>query len=121
MGLDATIRHVDRKPMGESGEVQSVLVAVFPGVRFGSERYHRKQTFLAALLNLLPGVAQRRLREEGMQGYCGDYEGEGFSAQFKFPAGQVQQIDVDLYGDTDKVNPKFEQLRDLKGWEATYD
>ena len=102
--------------MGTSDEVQSALSAAFPGIRFVPETYRRRQTLFEALLNFLPGGINRAMNKPGTTGYYGGYKGNGLSADFRFAAGEVHQIDVELYGDTAKANPGFARLLELKGW-----
>jgi hypothetical protein len=121
MGLDAQIRSRGRKPLGTSDEVKAALSTAFPGIRFISETYRRRQTPLEALLNFLPGGTNRAMNKPGTKGYYGDYKGNGFSGDFRFAAGEVHQIDVELYGDTGNANAAFARLHELKGWVTKYD
>jgi hypothetical protein len=121
LGVDATLRAPDRKPLGNSENIQRALVQAFPGVRFTYHTYYRKQTFLEALTNLLPGAIERALNRQGVKGCYGDFEAEGSTAQFSFALEQPTQIDVQLYGSGTVFNPRFSQLTDLTGWKLTYD
>jgi hypothetical protein len=121
VGLDAQIRSANRQSMGTSDEVQAALASAFPGIRFISETYHQRQTLFEAVLNFLPGGINRAMSKPGTKGYYGDYKGNGFSADFRFAAGEVRQIDVELYGDTANANLGFARLQELKGWATKYD
>jgi hypothetical protein len=120
MGLDATIRAPNRQSLGESQEVERVLAAVFPGIRLKRATYLRRQNVWEAIGNYFPGALQRLLNRPGVAGHSGDFEGDGFSALFSFPVGDVRQIDVELYGRTVNARAKFDELTRLKGWEIGY-
>ena len=106
--------------MGDSQEVERVLAAVFPGIRLKRSTYLRKQNIWEAIGNYLPGGLERVLSRPGVAGYSGDFEGDGFSALFSFPIGEVRQVDVELYGRTENTRSKFEELSRLKGWVVKY-
>ena len=115
MGLGATIRAPNRQSMGDSQEVERVLVTVFPGIRLKRATYLRRQNVWEAIGNYFPGALQRLLSRPGVAGHSGDFEGEDFSALFSFPVGDVRQIDVELYGRMVNARLKFEELTRLKG------
>jgi hypothetical protein len=120
VGLDATIRSATGSSMGDSKVVESMLAAAFPGIRLKRSTYFRRQTFWEALGNYFPGAVERALNRSGVAGHFGDFEGEDFSAQFSFPVGDVQQVDVVLYPRTNRAGPKLEELARAHGWSIKY-
>jgi hypothetical protein len=121
LSLDAQIRSGNRNALGTSQEVQAALSDAFPGIRFVTEPYYRRQTLFEALRNLLPGGVGRAMSKPGERGFYGGYEGNGFSADFRFAAGDVYQVDIELFGDTVKAIESLAKLKELRGWIATYD
>jgi len=123
MGLDATIRRPDKKPLGDCKAVQSAISAAFPGVRFALERLDRATTRDIAefLKHTVPSDVRGRLTHTKSEEWVGGDEGDGFSAEFMFPnESEIREVYVSLYGDTARANPRFSILHDMKGWEIVY-
>jgi hypothetical protein len=106
--------------MGDSQEVERVLATVFSGIRLKRATYFHRQSIWEAIGNYFPGALERLRSRPGVAGHFGDFEGDGFSAQFSFPVGDVRQVDVELYGRTVNARAKFEELNRLKGWVVKY-
>ncbi|HEX3315504.1 MAG TPA: hypothetical protein VHR72_11465 [Gemmataceae bacterium] len=121
MGLDATIKRADGKPLGEVTTVQQALMAAFPGIVLGSLPSGADKIQAAAKGGIVfPDVIRRSLESTPAR-HGGEYEGPDFSANFVLgPSEIVQQIDVVLYGNTVASEPMFSLLERQQGWITTH-
>jgi hypothetical protein len=121
MGLDATIKRADGKPLGLVAQVQKALAAAFPGVVLGRLPSGVEKIQAAQERGVdFPDVLRQHL-ESSPARWGGDYEGPDFSAQFHFGMAEVvQHVDVVLYGTTVASEPNFALLEREYGWVTTF-
>jgi hypothetical protein len=121
MGLDATIKRQDGKPLGPVAVVQQALAAAFPRIVLGRLPSGAEKIRAAAERGVvLPPVIRQHFETAPAQ-YGAEYEGPEFSAQFNLGAAEVvQQIVVVLYGTTVASEPMFALLLRECGWITTY-
>src|SRR5262245_61021158 len=121
MGLDATIKRPDGKPLGAVAEVQQALAAAFPGVVFGRLPSGAEKIRAAAERGVVfPDVIRQHLESSPAEN-GGDYKGPDFSAEFFLGSLEiVQHVHVVLRGTTASSEPMFELLKERYGWFTTY-
>jgi len=121
MGLDATIRRADGKPLGSLAAVQQALAAAFPGIVLGRLPSGAEKIKAAAARGIVfPDILRQHLETTPAQ-FGGDYQGPEFSAQFNFGASElVQQVAVVLYGTTVASEPMFDFLEREYRWVTTH-
>jgi hypothetical protein len=121
MGLDATIKRADGKPLGEVVQVQQALAIAFPGIELGRLPSGAEKIAAAAQQGIVFPDSIRHHMESAPARHGGDYEGPGFSAQFNLGTSEiVRQVDVVLYGTTAASQSMFELLERQYGWITTH-
>lgn len=121
MGLDATIKRPDGKPLGTVEDVQSALAAAFPGIVLGLLPSGAEMIQAAAERGVVfPDIIHQHFESLPAK-HGGDYEGPSFSAEFVLGSSEVVQlVVVVLYGNTVASEPMFAMLEDLYGWIVTH-
>lgn len=121
MGLDATIKRADGKPLGTVAEVEKILAVAFPGVVFdrlpsGAEKIQAaKQKGIE-----FPEILRKHFEAAPAQ-HGAEFNGPDFSAQFSLgPSDVVQEIDVTLRGKTTASERNLAVLEKRFGWITTY-
>jgi hypothetical protein len=121
VGLDATIKRPDGKPLGEVAQVQQALASVFPGLVCGMLPSGQDKIRAAAEKGIEFPEVLRKNFESLPERHAADYEGRDFSAEFILGASEiVEHIDVVLRGKTIASDPTFETLHERFGWVTTY-
>jgi hypothetical protein len=119
MGLDATIRRLDGKPLGDVETVQSILTALYPGAAFGVESSGADQVRAAAERGVVYPAALAEALADLPATYKGSFEGDGYSITFNLGADPtVNQVDVVFYGATSQAPPVEDRLPDE--WTITF-
>lgn len=121
MGLDATIRRADGRPLGRVAEVQRALTVAFPGIVFGRLASGAEKIHAAAEIgHVFPDVIREHLESRPAE-YSAEYEGNDFSAQFYLGASEtVDLVEVVLYGVTVASEPMLALLQREYGWLTTF-
>jgi hypothetical protein len=121
MGLDATIKREDGKPLGEVAEVRKALEQAFPGIALGQLPSGAEKIRAAEEQGIIfPEVIRQHLKSAPSQ-FGGEYVGPEFSAQFNLGSSEVvQAVDVVLNGTTVASEPMFSLLEKQWGWVTTH-
>ena len=121
MGLDATIKRPDGKPLGKIEKIQKALQETFPGIVLGMLPSGAEKIRAAEEQGIVfPDVIRQSLESTPAK-HGGEYEGPEFSAQFDLgPSNVVQSVSVMLYGTTTASEAVFAILEERYGWIATF-